>query len=108
MIPTSTYDRTRVIAVAIALLVGADCRASQFDIAGPPGSAYFGTDVAALPNGNIVVTDPYGVASNIGAAYLYGPSGNLISKITGASADDHLGKGGIRVLANGNFLILSP
>jgi hypothetical protein len=32
--------------------------ATQFDIFGPTGSGVFGASVTALPNGNIVVTDP--------------------------------------------------
>jgi len=55
--------------------------ATQIDIPGPAGSVRFGTQVTALPNGNIVVTDPNfnlaGVA-NVGAVYLYnGATGAL-------------------------------
>ncbi len=84
----------------------------QFDIAGPAGSGDFGAQVAALPNGNIVVTDPnYGIpagAANVGAVYLYnGSTGNLISTLTGSTSGDHVGNGGVTVLSNGNYVIVS-
>lgn len=92
--------------VALALSAGAS--AAQTDITGPAGSASFGKHVAVLPNGNIVVTDPAGVTSQVGAAYLYDPNGNLLDSISGGQANDHVGSGGILVLKSGNFLILSP
>lgn len=82
--------------------------AAQIDIIGPAGSGSFGARVTVLPNGNVVVTDPNGPASNVGAVYLYTPKGILISVVTGSSPDDHVGSGGITVLKNGNFLVLSP
>ncbi len=82
--------------------------AAQIDIPGPAGSGAFGSSVTVLPNGNIVVTDPTGPVSNVGAVYLYSPAGVLISTITGSSTNDQVGSGGITVLTNGNFLILSP
>lgn len=66
----------------------------------------FGSSVAVLPNGNIVVTDPF-CLSNMGAVYLYGPGGTLISSVTGGTANDYVGLYGVTVLANGNFVILS-
>jgi hypothetical protein len=78
------------------------CLASQIDIPGPPGSVGFGSAVAVLPSGNIVVTAPSG--SSQGAAYLYDPMGNVISTLTG----NFVGDGGIVVLPSGNYLIVSP
>jgi len=80
--------------------------ATQTDIAGPAGSERFGGRVIALPNGNIVVTDPRydapGPVANVGAVYLYdGASGALISTMTGTTADDEVGNGGGTVLSNG-------
>jgi hypothetical protein len=83
--------------------------AAQVDILGPAGSSAFGTEIAVLPNGNIVVTDP-GAFSDEGAVYLYDPAGTLINFFTGSAAGDHIGGdgGGIYVLSNGNFVISSP
>jgi len=88
-------------ALAASAWLGSACLASQIDIPGPPGSAGFGSAVAVLPSGNIVVTAPMGSPS---AAYLYDPMGNLISTLSG----DLVGDGGIVVLPSGNCLILSP
>ena len=59
----------------------------------------FGRAVTVLPNGNIVVVDPFGFA-NKGAAYLYSPTGTLISTLTGSGGGDEIGMGGVVVLAN--------
>jgi hypothetical protein len=83
------------------------------DIVGPAGSGAFGTIVALLPGGNVVITDP-GFSlpagpANVGAAYLYdGRSGTLLSALTGSQANDQVGSGGVAVLANGSFVVLSP
>jgi hypothetical protein len=87
--------------------------ASQIDIAGPAGSGIFGTTVTVLPNGNIVVTDQQynapGPVAFVGAVYLYnGTTGALISTLTGSTANNFVGSGGIVVLANGNFVVRSP
>ena len=92
----------------VALLLACDAMAAQIDIPGPPGSGRFGSSVSVLPNGNIVVVDPYGPVSNVGAVYVYTPAGVLLSTLTGSSANDNVGIGGIKVLANGNFVVLSP
>ena len=86
---------------------------AQTDIHGPAGSGKFGQKVAVLPNGNIVVTDPAytapGPAAAAGAVYLYnGATGALISALTGSTAGDQVGSGGVTVLYNGNFLVFSP
>ena len=94
-----------LVSVAISSLSPAG--AADMNIVGPPGSVYFGTHVAVLPNGNIVVTDPNGPVANFGAVYLYSPNGTLISTLTGGSSGDSVGNGGIQVLPNGNFLVKS-
>lgn len=90
--------------------------ASQKDIVGPVGSGAFGSSVTVLPNGNIVVTDPFydaGAIADVGAAYLYdGATGTLISKLTGSTAGDQVGyagsyQPGVTVLSNGNYLVSS-
>ena len=87
--------------------------AQHIGINAPAGSERFGQQVAALPNGNIVVTDPLydapGPVANVGAVYLYnGATQALISTLTGSAADDRVGSGGVTVLSNGNFVIASP
>jgi hypothetical protein len=65
--------------------------------------------VTVLPNGNFVVTDPsYSSAStsNIGAVYLYSPTGTLISTLTGSSANDAVG-GAVYVVGVSNFVVCS-
>jgi len=81
---------------------------AQIDIHGPPVSVAFGTSVTALPNGNIVVTDPSAAPSNIGAIYLFSSTGALISTLTGGTANDQVGSGGVKVVGSGNFVVLSP
>ena len=103
----SSIDASGVLGIMLLSSV-AVAQAADLNIAGPPGSVAFGTLVIALPNGNIVVTDPSGPAANIGAVYLYSADGILISSLTGGSSGDSVGSGGITVLANGNFLVRSP
>jgi len=85
---------------------------SQIDIPGPAGSGSFGETVAVLPNGNLVICDPgydAGSITDVGAAYLYdGADGTLISMLTGSKTSDWICDGGITVLANGNYLVVSP
>lgn len=84
--------------------------ATQIEIHGPVGSGSFGTRVRLLPNGNIVVTDPEysaGGIQDIGAVYMFSPTGSLLSRLTGVSAGDRVGSGGVTVLANGNFVVNS-
>jgi hypothetical protein len=88
--------------------------AAQIDIAGPAGSAKFGASVAVLPNGNFVVTDPafstssVGDGAGIGAVYLYRGDGTLVSTLTGSHSRDGVGSGGVLVLSNSNFVVVSP
>ena len=105
----SVIGRMTAGAITLVLLAMAQgALAQQIDIPGPPGRVSFGSKVAVLPNGNIVVTDPDGVASGVGGVYLYTPAGVLINYFTGSSAGDHVGSGGIVVLATGNYLVSSP
>jgi uncharacterized repeat protein (TIGR01451 family) len=100
------------LALGLVLVQARHARAWQDDIAGPPGSGQFGAQVAVLPNGNIVVTDPYyddGTTPDVGAVYLYdGASGALISRLTGSTAGDRVGESGVTVLSNGNYVVSSP
>ncbi|MDB6135932.1 MAG: Heme/hemopexin-binding protein [Verrucomicrobiales bacterium] len=77
-------------------------------LSGPQDSEGFGATITVLPNGNLVVTDPY-CNGERGAVYLYdGASLGIISVLTGGSLQDKAGIGGVTVLANGNFLVRSP
>ncbi len=83
------------------------------DINGPANSVKFGTSVTALPSGNIVVTDPEysipGGAQRVGAVHLYrGETGQLISTLTGSTANDTIGSGGITIVGSFAYLISSP
>ena len=96
----------------IAFLFTAVVYANQLDISGPPGSGNFGYSVTVLPNGNFVVTDPYFDLSNptvvdVGAVYLYAPDGVQISRLTGSNTNDLVGIGGVTVLSNGNYVVVS-
>lgn len=95
------------IAASTATLASS-ASAAQVDVAGPPGSAAFGTSVSALPNGNFVVVDPFGPQLDVGAVYLYAANGTLLSTLTGSTYDDLVGLGGIILLGENRFLILSP
>ena len=96
--------------LALTCICSSSANASQFDIHGPKFSVAFGNAVIALPNGNIVVSDPdYGPnGKNFGAVYLYSPRGKVISALRGSSTNDHVCSYGIRVLANGNFIVICP
>jgi hypothetical protein len=91
-----------------ALAVSAPGHAAQTDITGPAGSVAFGKSVFVLPNGNFVVTDPTGLASAVGAVYLYNAGGTLISTLTGSNTNDHVGSGGVAVVGVSNFVVKSP
>ncbi len=87
--------------------------AGQIDIAGPAGSGQFGATVTVLPNGNFVVSDPIynapGPIAAVGRLYLYnGKTLALINTMTGTAANDLIGRGGVTVLANGDFVVVSP
>lgn len=75
-------------------------------------TGYFGSSVTILPNGNFVVTasqyaEPGGKMA-VGGVFLYGRSGRLISKLTGSNDFDYVGSHGVKVLANGHFVVCSP
>ena len=93
-----------VTAIVCLAALASPVWSGQVDIVGPPDSGAFGTSVTVLPNGNIVITDPDAGASKTGAVYLYGPDGSQISRLTGSSPGDHVGRAGIVVLTNGNFV----
>ena len=97
--------------LATMLIAASVNPAAQTDIAGPPGSGRFGSSVAVLPNGNIIISDPYydaGSTIDVGAVYLYdGGTLKLISTLTGSAAGDMVGKWGVWVLSNGNFVVSS-
>ena len=83
---------------------------SSLALAGPVGSGVFGSNVVVLSNGNYVVADPKfdGSALEIGAVYLYdGVTDQIISTVTGSTANDHVGDGGITEVDNSNFVIVS-
>jgi hypothetical protein len=82
-------------------------------VSAPPSSVNFGTSVTVLPNGNYVVTDPKwnnaATLTNAGAVHLFnGSTHTLINSVFGSNSNDSIGSGGITVLSNGNFLIISP
>ena len=95
-----------IVVIGLTLTPRWMVQAGQTDIVGPAGSGSFGERVTVLPNGNIVVADPYydsGSTTDVGAVYLYnGADGTLISTLTGFTAGDQVGHG-IVVLSNGNF-----
>ncbi|MEO1058714.1 MAG: hypothetical protein AAFY28_17555, partial [Actinomycetota bacterium] len=71
----------------------------------------FGLHAVVLANGNIVVTDPGyddGDTLNVGAVYLYdGTTERVISTLTGTSANDKVGSGGVVALTTGHAVITS-
>lgn len=83
---------------------------AHIDIGGPVGSGRFGSAVFALPNGNIIVTDPYfddGTTVDVGAVYLLdGSTGLIINWIHGSHTNDVVGFH-VWVLKNGNYVITS-
>lgn len=87
-------------------------QASANGLDGPAGSGWFGASVVVLPNGNYVVTDPMfsaGAQTQIGAVYLYaGTDHHLISTLTGSTISDTISSGGVTVLKDGNFVVVSP
>ncbi len=96
-------------AVAAGIALAPSAVGAQVDLPEPPGSVAFGSTLILLPNGNFVVTDPMASlpVPNAGAVHLFGPTGVLLSTLTGSSTNDHVGSGGIIVLANGNFVVRS-
>ncbi len=104
--------------LAILLLLAPGLAAAQPQtIPGPPGSERFGAAVRWLPNGNLVVVDNAfdreDGAANVGAVWIYRPDGSLLSRVTGAAANDRLGEGevvnpnGIAVVGGSNLVVRS-
>jgi len=101
----------RVALCLAAIFYCAGAGAAQVLLSGPTGTETFGRTVIALPNGNFVVTDPLfdapGPIADVGAAFLYRPGGELISTLTGSTANDQVGSGGVTLLGNGNYVVRS-
>ena len=85
--------------------------AISVDLVGPPRSGSFGGQFYTLANGNFVIidsdydslTDP-----DVGAVYFYnGANHTLLTTLTGTTAGDSVGSGGIVELTNGNFVVVS-
>jgi hypothetical protein len=77
----------------------------------PNNLSEFGKKVVILGNGNIVVTDRYDSSrfTDNGAVHLYSPfSSTPIASLYGDAGGDQLGGGRITVLANNNYVIVSP
>lgn len=75
-----------------------------------PGDFHGSGPTVELANGNIVqVSDEDDFAgTDAGAVYLYrGTDGALLSMLTGASAGDRVGVGGVTALSNGDFVVSS-
>lgn len=72
----------------------------------------FGATTEVLSNGHVVITAPdadTGVTADTGAVYLFdSQTGALLSNLRGSHAGDHIGSAGLHVLANDNYLVLSP
>ena len=80
--------------------------------ANPSGSAVagFGTQVAELSNGNLLITAPsesVGGVTRVGAVYLLSQGGALIATLTGVQASDCVGSGGVTALSSGNYVVVS-
>lgn len=91
------------------MLGATSASARQVDVVVPGLTVFFAPIV--LPNGNLLLHDPFhdreGIP-DVGAVFLLAPDGSLISTLRGSRAYDHIGSGGITVLGNGNYVILSP
>ena len=101
----------RLKILIIIVFVAINGFGQTYDIVGPGRSESFGSFLTLLPNGNYVVCDPGfddGLLQNVGAVYLFnGKTNSIISSIKGSSSGDEVGDGGIKVLANGNYVISS-
>lgn len=104
-------------ALAFTAISVSNAHAYQKIIPGPPGSESFGNTVTYLPNGNLVVIDAgfdLDGVQNVGAVFIYRQDGMLLSRLTGAFANDRLGSsdatrtgGKVWLLAGSNFLVRS-
>ncbi|MBI1324471.1 hypothetical protein GC170_14975 [bacterium] len=97
-------------------LIELECRAMlttfpTFIDPNPAPGNEFGHTVVALSTGNVVVTSPGDDAggTDAGAAYLFdGITGALISTLRGSQPGDQVGRGGVKELTNGNYVVISP
>jgi hypothetical protein len=101
----------RLIFPFLTCVLAQQASAARLIIPGPTGSGSFGEDVKVLPNRNIVVMDSgfddtETGSTDVGAAYLYSPEGQLISTLKGSTSGDQVGRD-VFVLSNGNYLITS-
>lgn len=82
-----------------------------FEVVGPAGSEEFGEHVLVLSNGNYVVVDERwddGDIEDVGAVYLYdGVTNQLISRVTGTTADDRVGSGSAHEVGTSDVVVLS-
>jgi hypothetical protein len=100
----------RLLMDPMNLIIRGGAQFPQFSIPDPNPDVYrgFGASTTVLPNGNVVVGDPYDsfAAPNAGAVYLFdGRTGALISTLTGDAANDYVYD--VRVLPeNGNYVVV--
>ena len=76
----------------------------------PNPDSWFGSHLLPLRNGHVLLADANDnfAAPAAGAVYLFdGLTGALISTLTGSSANDMVGNGGMMALRNGNYIVLS-
>src|SRR3954468_10548515 len=106
---TSMLAAMMVSAIQLAPQLAAHA-GSHSDIVGPAGSEDFGNTGIVLANGNFVIGDPLydsPSAANVGAVYLYdGTTHQLISTLTGATAGDEIGLGGVHEVGDSNVVVL--
>ena len=110
----NNITRALLLLTAMVLILSSQAVMAQttIDIPPPPGTTESYPPVPiVLPNGNFVVFNADytpGAVPSIGGVFMYSPNGVLISTLTGSDQGDLVGGGGIKVLANGNFLVVSP
>lgn len=114
MSPSTIFRKAAIVLWSLCGPTGPAAAAIKTDFAHPGGGdfSFFGHNVTVLPNGNLVVvapqfTEPGGLLGT-GAVFLFTPGGRMISKLKGSHAFDDIGNGGVKVLANGNYVIMSP
>ena len=90
-----------------ATLFSYGASAAKIEIEGPPGSSKFGTTVAIVKHGNIVVVDPgWPNGQSLGSVKMYSPAGVLLGSFNGEGTR-RVGQAGVFVLEDGNFVVLS-
>jgi hypothetical protein len=109
----ATITLATLVAVPGAPSTALSQQIEQFDVVGPIGSSDdFGDDVIVLENGNYVVEDSgfdSPTALDVGAVHLYdGRTDQLISSLTGSTAEDFVGTDGIEEIDGGRFAVFSP